>query len=342
VGLRRITSQVLVLSLLLLPLVARAEEERAVVVFYDGFGTPAKARLWGRVLEDNEHGKAKKSDSWRRKLRRNLSALESDEVPHASLRVKVLGREHPLKADEEGLFSLELKGPLPVDSHPVTATALKGWEGRFRVEQGRLHISPKGPGVMVLSDIDDTVLDTGVTSKRKLIRRALLSSARDLKAFPHAPALYRVWSRAGLPLVFVSGSPINLYSQLRSFLTLTGFPRGPMLLKNLGLSKGSDALKEQQAYKLRRINEALKILPGYRLILVGDSGEKDPEIYQEVLKQHPKMVQGMYIHNVTKADPKAARFAGQVVFKSYKKLAKHLLKQGLLTKAQYKQVKKGK
>jgi phosphatidate phosphatase APP1 len=317
----------------LAPRDAAAAPARARIVIFNGLGTPARARIWGRVLEDKGHGKARVSESWYRKMRRNLSALESDEIPNARLKLKVLGRSYPLQADREGMFSLELSEGLTVGDHKVTAS-LRG-KRSYRVEPGRLLIWPQKPGLLVISDIDDTVLDTGVTSKWKLVKRVLVRSSRDLRSFDHCPALYRAWSRRGAALVFVSGSPVNLYPQLEHFLSLHRFPAAPLLLKKLG----RDPLTEQVAYKLRQIELALGLLPGYRLILVGDSGEKDPEIYREVTRRHKKRVLLAAIHRVTDEEAGAARFSGQLLFKNYNKLARELKRRDLLTDGEYRAIR---
>ena len=324
----------MLLLLLLAPGLSLADAKRARIVLYNGFGTEAGARLRGRVLEDKDHGKAKKKESWYRKLRRNVSALESDEIPGVKLQIQVLGRKLEATSDKEGMFKLELKGPLKVGNHPVTARVVAG-KLRFRTEPARLLVWPKKPGTVVISDIDDTVLDTRVTSKLKMIKGVLFKNARDLNTFKGAPGLFAVWSRRGYPIVFVSGSPYNLYSRLQHFLALCRFPAAPLMLKQLG----QDKLTEQKGYKLRQIEEVAQLLPGYKMILVGDSGEKDPEVYAEVKRAHPGQVMITGIHRVTRESSAAARFSGQVLFRKYRSLARTLYNKKLLSKKEYRAVK---
>jgi phosphatidate phosphatase APP1 len=320
---------------LLTPPPAGARTRPAVVVIYNGLGTPAGARVWGRAFADKEPGAATPSESKWRKLRRTLNELESEELRHAELELKVLGRSYPVKADSEGLFRVDLKGPLAEGSHRVEAK-LKVPARAFRVEEGKLLVWPKRPGVAVLSDIDDTVLQTGVTDKLQMIKRVLFSNAHDLKTFDQAPALFQAWSKRGYPVVFVSGSPVNLYTRLTQFFSLRGFPTPVLLLKNLGLERGADSLTDQRAYKLRRIREVLELLPGYKLLLVGDSGEKDPEIYSALRQGNKGIVLEIMIHRVTREEKIATRFAGQLVFDTYSDLAKELRRLGRLTPADVK------
>jgi phosphatidate phosphatase APP1 len=309
----------------------------AAIVIYNGLGTVERARVWGRVLEDKGLEVPGKGERWWGKLKRSYQAFESDEIPHARLELKILDRRISVKADGEGLFQADLEGPLPTGSHRVRA-ALKGG-GSFRVIEGQLRVWPRGPGVAVVSDIDDTILRTGVGDKLKMIKRVALSSAEDLKSFDHAPALYQAWARSGAPIVFVSGSPINLYSRLARFMALKGLPAAPMLLKNLGTTEGADALRDQVRYKLRRIEEVCRLLPGYHLVLIGDSGERDPEIYAEIRRRKGRAVRRILIHKVTEEDPRSARFRGQILFSSYLQLARRLREIGILGVAELKAIR---
>jgi phosphatidate phosphatase APP1 len=328
-----------VLGLALAAPAAHAKTQGAVIVIYNGLGTTAGARIWGRALADKEPAAAKADESKWRKLRRTLRELDSDELRHAELELNVLGRSYPVKADSEGLFRLDIKGPLAEGSHRVEAK-LKVPAGRTcRVEEGKLLVWPKRPGIAVVSDIDDTVLQTGVTDKVQMFKRVLFSNAHDLKTFETAPALYQTWSKRGYPVVFVSGSPVNLYTRLQQFLGMRRFPAAVLMLKNLGLERGADSLTEQKAYKQRRIREVLELLPGYKLLLVGDTGEKDPEIYSTLSQGEKGLVLEIMIHRVTREEKIAPRFAGQIVFDTYLDLAKELRRRKRLTPAEVKALK---
>jgi phosphatidate phosphatase APP1 len=50
------------------------------------------------------------------------------------------------------------------------------------------------------------------------------------------------------------------------------------------------------------IEEILELYPQLPFILVGDSGQEDPEIYREVVRRFPRRVLAIYIRNVTR-DP---------------------------------------
>jgi phosphatidate phosphatase APP1 len=323
------------------PRLVRADDDPALIQLYNGLGTPAGARIWGRVIED-KGPPPKKGSRWYRKLKRNWDALESDEIAHAKLTVEVLGRRHEVQANEEGLFTVALKGPLRPGVHAIRA-ALRDSKRKLRVSAGRLLIWPAATrsrkAVAVISDIDDTVLRTGVAKKVKMALHVMTSSAHDLRSFKHAPALFRVWSRRRYPVIFVSGSPVNLYPKLTSFLKLRRFPTAPLLLKDYG---GRFALTEQVAYKLAQIKRVAELLPGYRFLLVGDTGEADPEVYREVTKRYPGRVVAIMIHKVEgeqRTPAQLKQLGAQLFFDSYLALARELGRRGLLRKEELRAIR---
>jgi phosphatidate phosphatase APP1 len=74
------------------------------------------------------------------------------------------------------------------------------------------------------------------------------------------------------------------------------FPIGPVLLRDL---LGTAAGREE---KTGRIREILDLHPRLPFVLIGDSGEKDPEIYADVVRTYPGRILAVYIREV-RLDP---------------------------------------
>nr|WP_237447639.1 App1 family protein [Nocardioides flavescens] len=134
-----------------------------------------------------------------------------------------------------------------------------------------------------------------------MLRRTLTGSALTRTAFPGAAELYRdlAAGRDGAetnPVFYVSSSPWNLHAFLVAFLRHRGFPAGPVLLRDL---LGTRAGREQ---KHGRIREVLATHPQLPFVLIGDSGEHDPQIYADVVAEHPDRVLAVYIREV-RLDP---------------------------------------
>jgi phosphatidate phosphatase APP1 len=148
----------------------------------------------------------------------------------------------------------------------------------------------------IVSDVDDTVLVTGVQRARQMVVQTFTGSALTRTAFPGAVELYRDLAAGVNPVFYVSSSPWNLHSFLLGFLRHRGFPDGPVLLRDL---LGTRAGREQ---KHERIREVLDLHPDLPFVLLGDSGEKDPQVYADIVREHPGRVLAVYIREV-RLDP---------------------------------------
>ncbi|HET9226205.1 MAG TPA: phosphatase domain-containing protein [Thermoanaerobaculia bacterium] len=271
---------------------------------YRGFGTPQKFLIQGRVLQDEPVGAAGENDTIWKNLGNTWKRFESDEVPHARLLVRGPGWERELAADEEGYFQEHIEPAVPLDPgrwHEVEFDLLHPETGVNAT--GPVLIPPDDAEFGVISDIDDTVLETGVTRKLAMARTVFLNNARTRLPFKGVAAFYDalvqgVNSGGENPIFFVSGSPWNLYDLLAEFMDLQKIPRGPILLRDFGLDLRKLIKKETVSYKLDCIRPILDFYPKLRFILIGDSGEKDPEIYRQVVKEYPGRILAIYIRKI--------------------------------------------
>ena len=99
------------------------------------------------------------------------------------------------------------------------------------------------------------------------------------------------------PLFYVSSSPWHLFGPLVDFLKLQDVPLGPLLLRELSVRQVLK-INEHGNHKLAQIERILDFYPDMQFVLIGDSGEQDPEIYTEVVRRHPHAVRMIYIRNV--------------------------------------------
>lgn len=152
-------------------------------------------------------------------------------------------------------------------------------------------------GMSVISDIDDTVKVTNVANRRELLANTLL---REFSAVPGMAEIYRRWQEAGTAFHYVSASPWQLASCLSGFLRDTGLPSGSMHLKLFRLKDSTPLgrLPSRKRSKRRTIEQILVDFPRRNFLLVGDSGERDPEVYAEVARRHPDRVAGVAIRLV--------------------------------------------
>lgn len=172
---------------------------------------------------------------------------------------------------------------------------------------GELFLVPP-EGVSVISDIDDTIKVTEVRDKSAMLRNTFL---RPFKPVPGMAALYSTWlTNRAVQFHYVSASPWQLYPALAAFRQTNGFPAGTFHLKTFRWKDETflDLFQSPVEYKLAVIEPLLKKFPGRRFLLVGDSGEADPEVYGELARRHPLHVERILIRNVTGEGRDAARY----------------------------------
>lgn len=162
-------------------------------------------------------------------------------------------------------------------------------------------------GLSVISDIDDTVKITHVTDRRKMLEQTFL---RDFEPVPGMARRYSEWAARGASFHFVSSTPWHLYEPLTEFLRDTGFPPATLHLKLVRLKDRTfwDLFKPGTETKPAQIEPILRAYPGRRFVLVGDSGEHDPEVYGSLLRAHPEQIVRVCIRNVNGASRSDERF----------------------------------
>lgn len=309
------------LSLLLMTAVAFASPALSgrpgFVLPYIGYGTPSAVVIRGRVLEDKGIAEPHAERSAGENLIESVKTLETDEIPHAVVEVELAGRRFFVRADDDGVLHLEAKGlepPLSPGRHRAEIRVIDGKGRDVRGAAAEVLVLPDEPGVAVISDFDDTVVQSHVRDRLRLFETALLQNAAQLEPVPGAPEAYQAALAAGARAIFyVSSSPHSFYERIQRFFALKGIPKGPLLLKNFG----EDPLLEHDRYKLWRISSLLYAFPKMRFILVGDSGERDPEIYREVRARFPDRIAGIVIRRVPGDPSPGERFSGAVVVRDY-------------------------
>lgn len=216
---------------------------------------------------------------------------------------------HELKADDEGFFreTIPLSTPAPPDAgywHAVNLELLEPVvvDGPQPTALAQVMISPADSQFGVISDLDDTAIQTGATSLLRMMHATLLHNARTRVPFEGVAAFYAALQQGATgtgfhPIFYVSSSPWNLYDVIDQFLALQRIPMGPIMLRDWGISTGRLPFGHA-THKLARIREILATYPAMRFILIGDSGQEDPEIYRDVAREHPGRILAAYIRDV--------------------------------------------
>ncbi len=292
-------------------------DDPLVVVPYRGFASQEKFFLKGRVLE-NEGVFEGKSESQIRNLMDTLRRFESDEVANAKLLVELLGSEHHVTTDEEGYFTLERNwdSPLsPMENRWLAATArlVESEGGLLPTEAAPVEIllPSENASFGIISDIDDTVLQTHVTSrfKLKMLYATLFKDSHQRLPMEGIPELLRALEKGGdqlreNPVFYVSDSPWNIYDLIVEFMALQNLPKGPILLRDYGLQM----LKrnaDKPIHKIESFRQIMKMYPNLPFVMLGDTASKDADYYLQMAEEFSDRVLAIYIRETR--DTKNAR-----------------------------------
>ena len=277
------------------------------IVPYRGHGTDEWIFLRGRVLEDTGVKRSMRDDTLWENLRNTARRFASDEISGASVRAAFGDDEAIAVADDEGFFDVRLDVTEPPD--PTRSWHDVKLELLHPDSPGGKPVRATGPVLMplrarfgVISDLDDTVVLSSATNLLKMAWIVLRNNAHTRLPFEGVAAFYEALRRGpedGLenPIFYVSSSPWNLYDLLEDFLDVHGVPAGPLFLKDWSPT----TLGKHHDHKLGVIRTLLKTYPDLPFVLIGDSGEKDPEIYHQIVVEHPGRILAIYIRDVTDA-----------------------------------------
>ena len=277
------------------------------LVTHRGYGTTRWLWLQARVLESRGVTPGTVTDPWWRNVRAAYRRFISLEIPGALVRATLDGETVEARTDVEGYVQIELCNGKP-DVHgwrqvelDLIAPLAAGQEA-CRATASVLVPDPRAE-FGVISDVDDTVLRTGLTERAGMLRTTLLHNASTRLPYPGVAAFYRALHEGDgavtRPIFYVSGSPWNLYDMIERFFAIQGIPPGPLFLKDWGIDEHKFIREDTQRYKLERIDKLLSTYPALDFVLIGDSGQEDPEIYAEVVRRWSKRIRAVYIRDVT-------------------------------------------
>ncbi|KAJ3088032.1 hypothetical protein HK102_009727 [Quaeritorhiza haematococci] len=161
-------------------------------------------------------------------------------------------------------------------------------EEALRLVTGQWIIPSSDEGFSVISDVDDTVKISEVLETRKTLYNTFIS---DFKDVPGAVSTLNAWANSfpNPTFSFVSGSPWHLHGDLSAFFRAKSFPTATLNLRDLSILDGSAfslaSNDATYAYKVQTIQGLAKRLGAKRtLVMLGDSTQKDPEVYGDIAR----------------------------------------------------------
>lgn len=275
-----------------------SHERPLEIVSYRTYGTQDLLEVRGRVLANRSAPPAQATDRWIRNVRRTVRRFLTYEVPGVQVQVMRGAERATTVTDDEGYFRVGL--PIQGAIGWTTATLIAD---RALPVEAQVLVPATSSSYLVVSDIDDTLLPTGATRTATLIRTTLLGNAFTRTPFPGIVDFYTALvggasGDEGNPIFYVSSSPWNLYSFMTTFFAAHGLPVGPVMLRDFGVDRHTFIHGRHEDHKLFEIRKVLDTYPHLRCVLVGDSGQRDPEIYAVIAEEYPDRVAAIYLREI--------------------------------------------
>ena len=269
------------------------------ILLLPSIGTTHQVIIHGRVLSNAP-------SSGHSTFSKNVRSLASRNWEGAALEVRFAGRTASTVSGDDGDFEVAVNsGEVEFETGlGVVEATVKGAKSVAVVDV----IAATAP-FFVISDFDDTVAVTNVLRSTALLESAFLKDGVTQPPVEGMAKWYQCLKQGPTErpvFALVSGSPVQFGDRVKTFLRKNGFPQFGVYLRDLGPSTLSE-------YKQPVIRKLLAALP-QKVVLIGDSGEKDPEVYAQIQKEFPDRVLATYIRNVGRdEDPK--RFRNMMLFK---------------------------
>lgn len=282
------------------------------LVAFRGFGDHERAYINGRLFEDKNILPARQQDTYWQNIKAMYKRFDTNEVPGALIQAEFMGKRYEGYTDDEGYFEFHLPMPAGLNKdeiwHEVKLTLLEniGQNKGPVTAIGQLKIPTDKAEYGIISDVDDTVIRTEATSFIRMMKHTFTRNASTRLPFKGVAAFYRALHMGQKidqfknPIYYVSSSPWNLYDMLEEFWEINDIPAGPFMLRDLGLSEDKFIKTGHMQHKLEQIEKVLSFTGSLPFILIGDSGQKDPEIYERVVADFPGRIKAIYIRDVTR------------------------------------------
>ena len=259
---------------------------------YTSFLTRTHLYVKGRILKDSPL-LIKPTHGVLSSLIYTIIRAFSREIRFLDVQCKVSGYEYNVQTDEEGYFEIFEN----VEDKNIVAGAIEieaQYKNRSNCVDAQLIDFTTEVPVGLISDIDDTILVTGVKSffKIKLLINTLFLNPFRRKPIEAAADAFHLLSNQAEgkgPVIYLSNSPWNLFTYLKTFLEYNGFPEGTIILRDIGWQ----LLKSKSIDQKNKYKEVEKILIAFsdtNFILIGDTGELDFDIYKALEYRYPERI----------------------------------------------------
>ena len=242
-------------------------------------------------------------------------AFDAVELPFAQVEASLEGVCIRTTCNAGGFFAIDMPSPngrmwdfglhhamvRVVDVGP-TATLLEPSRSLLQEVPVEVFVHGAHATLAIVSDLDDTAMDTNTIRTWAAIRTVMFRTARRRKPVRGVALLYSQLrdgpdGTAGNPLCYISSGAWNLYDIVLDYLKTHGLPPGAIMLNDWG-SRARNFHPVAHAHKADHVTALLGRFPQLPFLLIGDDVQEDPELYARVAVQHPGRVAAIWIRAV--------------------------------------------
>ncbi|KLE34267.1 phosphatase domain-containing protein [Aurantiacibacter luteus] len=278
-------------------------------------------------------------------MRTMLRQFASREVPGVAVRLVIEGANGPLldtaaTSDGEGYvhFDVALDPPWDLPEYPLWEQAHLHWTTPEGAQQVDAHVLAPGRagGLAIISDIDDTIVETGITGGLRNVvrnwRRVFAELPQERVAVPGADTFYGELGGGSdtgdetrgaehmpatrRPFFYVSSSPWNLFAYLVAFMRVKGLPLGPITLRDWGLNRATFGSSSHGEHKSAAIDAILAMHPELRFALIGDDTQGDLPAFARAAAAWPERVAAVFIRKAAAEDFSSEERAAEAALKA--------------------------
>lgn len=266
-----------------------------LILPYRGYGSTTALRVLARAIMANPHESFLLKSPFTEQAQRGWRQFFTTQVGFLPVTICLGNNTFSTRTDESGYidFFVENHGLTP-GIHSVTIVPRVG-------EAVEASVEIVDPSVTqgIISDIDDTVMVTWLPRPMLAAWNSFVLHTNSRKAVPGMASFYREIMRdtPNCPVFYLSTGAWNTVATLEAFLSSHGFPDGPLLMTDWGPTP-TGLFRSGQEHKKTQLRNLLIMFPHIRWVLVGDDGQHDPLIYQELAKEHPSRVEGIALRQL--------------------------------------------
>ena len=260
-----------------------------------------RVRVTGHVFEKHKVWETHPMHNRIRNFKQTMKRFRVRTLERAVVEITVNGRTERVTADEHGFFTCVFNHK---NSEPGWHTYQLYWPKTGCHCKSEYFVADEY-STGVISDIDDTLL---ISHSTKWMRKMILLMFRNAYSRKTIPMVKHWHDRLNTlngqlhpnGFFYVSNSEWNLYDFLVDFFEINELPKGVFLLQNLkeGLRDLMTSGRINSNHKSDTIRYLLNFYPNKSFILVGDSGQKDMEIYADICHHYRDRIKGVMIRKL--------------------------------------------